>query len=186
MIALFRVVFRVRRIQAITFVVFFAYLALYLFSTRYLTFSLREWLAGRLIPSFVADGWQDILFRARAPFLFEPIGIVNLGPLRLFLSIPNLLIGLALAALVALNVAVSYYQFRSLGLRGTKGFASLAGTIPAVLSGTACCVPTLILVLGLQFTATLAALWSWFVPVSFMLLIASIFWSLQRISRRVR
>lgn len=186
MISLFCIISRERRIQVIAFIVFLTYLALYLFAARYLTFSLKEWLGGRLVHSFVVEGWSHLLFRARAPFLFEPIGIVNLGPFRLFLSIPNILIGAILAALVALNSAVSYYSFRALGLRGAKGFASLLGTIPAILSGAACCAPTLILVLGLQLTATLAAFWSWFVPLSFVLLVGSLAWSLRRIAHGQR
>ena len=60
---------------------------------------------------------------------------------------------------------------------------SLIGTIPAIIGGAACCVPTLILVIGLQLTATLAAVWSYFVPLSAILLILSLWWSLRRIQK---
>jgi hypothetical protein len=49
--------------------------------------------------------------------------------------------------LVGLNAAV-----RTLALRGGRGFASLVGTIPALVGGAACCVPTLILMIGLQMS----------------------------------
>jgi hypothetical protein len=104
------------------------------------------------------------------------------GPLAMFLSIPNLAIALALGLLVGANVAASYYSFHALGMRGVRGIHALAGTIPALISGTACCVPTLILVIGLQLTVTLAAVWSWLVPASALLLVVSLWWSLHRMA----
>ncbi len=128
--------------------------------------------------------WPELIFRQRSAFLFESIGIIYIGPIRLFLSIGNFLIAFVLGLLVGANITVSYYSFRSLSLRGTKGFISLLGTIPAIVSGAACCVPTLILVIGLQLTATLAAIWSFFVPLSALLLFVSLWWSLRRIQKR--
>jgi len=59
---------------------------------------------------------------------------------------------------------------------------ALIGTIPALISGAACCVPTLILVIGLQLTATLATVWSLLVPIGAALLLASLWWSLHRMT----
>jgi hypothetical protein len=130
------------------------------------------------------SNWTELIFRQRSPFLFESIGVIYLGPIKLFLSIGNFLIALILGVLVGANISVSYFSFRSLSLRGTKGFVSLIGTIPAIIGGAACCVPTLILVIGLQLTATLAAIWSYFVPLSAFLLLVSIWWSLRRTQKR--
>lgn len=161
-----------------------AYLALYLSAMSYLT------LAGPDADGYVAldiqPTWRELLFRHRGPFLFEPIGIARVGPLVVFLSIPNLLIGAALGALIGANLAVSYHAFRTLGLRGARGLHALIGTVPALLSGAACCVPTLILAIGLQFTASLAALWSVLVPLSALLLVASLLWSLHASASSVR
>ena len=129
----------------------------------------------------IASDWRDLLVRERAPFLYEPIGVVALGPnLRLYLAVPNIAIALFLGALVGLNAAVSYHSFRALAFRGARGFVSLLGTIPALIGGAACCVPTLILVIGLQMSATLIAVWSFFVPASAVLLIGALWWSLVR------
>lgn len=129
----------------------------------------------------LSSDWRALLFRERAPFLYEPIGVVAPGPhLRLYLAVPNIAIALLLGALVGLNAAVSYHSFRALAFRGARGFVSLLGTIPALISGAACCVPTLILVIGLQMSATLIAVWPFFIPASAALLIAVLWWSLAR------
>lgn len=81
---------------------------------------------------------------------------------------------MVLGVLVAANIAVSYYGFRAFGMRGVRGMHALVGTLPARISGATCCVPTLILVIGLQLTATLAAIWSLLVPISAVLLALSL------------
>jgi hypothetical protein len=85
---------------------------------------------------------------------------------------------------VGLNVAASYYGFHATGMRGLGGVHALIGTLPALISGAACCVPTLILVIGLQMSAALVAAWSWLVPVSAVLLGISLWWSLHRVSAK--
>lgn len=130
----------------------------------------------------VSSEWRALLFRERAPFLYEPIGVLALGPaLRLYLAVPNLVIALLLGALVGLNAAVSYHAFRASALPGARGIVSLlGGAVPSLIGGAACCVPTLVLVLGLQTSATLIALWPLFIPASALLLAATLWWSLAR------
>ena len=129
-----------------------------------------------LLPS-----WRILLFRERAPFLFEPIGAFYIGNVKIFLSIPNIFLATVLGLLVALNLALSYYSLRFLQLRGVRGFTSLLSTIPAILSGMACCTPTIILLIGLQVTATIITVWSFLVPLSILLLFISLWRSLHKI-----
>ncbi|MGH8189717.1 MAG: hypothetical protein ACREUC_24385 [Steroidobacteraceae bacterium] len=133
-----------------------------------------------LVALNIVPDWRSLAFRSRGPFLFEPIGVLEVAPLVVFLSVPNLVIAIVLGVLVGANVAASYYGFHALGMRGLRGAHALIGTIPALISGAACCVPTLILVIGLQLTATVAAVWSWLVPISAVLLLGSLWWSLHR------
>lgn len=161
--------------------VFVAFLSVYLASTQFLIWAPRAAGSDQVLVVEIADHWRSLLARQRAPFLFEPIGTISLGRLTLFVSLPNLILGSLLGALVASNLAVSYYRFRSLSLRGAQGISTLLGTLPALLSGAVCCVPTLILVVGLQLTATFIAVWSFFVPVSFVLLVVSLWWSLRHL-----
>jgi hypothetical protein len=167
------------RYSRTAWIVFFAYLLLYLVVTGFVVFS-----AGGEHLVFginIASNWQDNIFRMRAPFLFESIGVVYLTEyVAVFLSIPNLILASILSTIVSWNIAVSYYIFRMVGWKGKSGVVSLVGTIPALLGGAVCCVPTLIIVIGLQFTATLATVWAWFVPLSFVLLVASLMWALKQ------
>jgi hypothetical protein len=155
-----------------------AYIVLYLAAMEYLVFAPGE---TRGLALDILPDWRSLAFRQRAPFLFEPVGVLHLAPLMVFLSLPNLAIALGLGTLVGANIAVSYYGFRALGMHGLRGVHALLGTIPALVSGAACCVPTLILVIGLQLTATVVTVWSWLVPLSAVLLVASLWWSLSRV-----
>ena len=168
-----------RRYRLTALVACFAYAALYLAAAQLLV-----WQGGAEFSTTLSTDWQSLLFRKRAPFLYEPVGVVALGPLQLYLAGPNILIALFLGILVGLNAAVSYHGFRALSFQGVRGLASLLGTIPALIGGAACCVPTLILVIGLQMSATLIAMWPLFVPASVMLLIAALWWSLARDARQ--
>jgi hypothetical protein len=154
------------------------YVVLYLAAMQYLIVSPGE--PQSLLALNVVPDWRSLAFRQRGPFLFEPIGVLEVAPLVVFLSIPNLVIALVLGLLVGANVAASYYGFHALGMRGLHGVHALIGTIPALVSGAACCVPTLILVIGLQLTATVATVWSWLVPISALLLLGGLWWSLHR------
>lgn len=153
------------------------YSVLYLSATELLT-----WIGwGQVIDISISSQWADLILRQRATFLFEAIGTFTVGPIQLFLSIPNIILSLFLGVLVGLNIMVVIYQFQKLGLRGLQGIGMLIGTIPAILSGAACCVPTIILVIGLQMTATLATIWSFLIPLSVILLLVSLWWSLRKI-----
>lgn len=160
-----------------------ALLALVAYAILYLAAAqLLVWQSDAGGPAITVSGeWRALLFRQRAPFLYEPIGVVALGAgPALYLAVPNLAIALVLGLLVGLNAAVSYHGLRALALRGTRGLVSLLGTLPALIGGAACCVPTLVLVIGLQMSATLVAVWPLFVPASALLLAATLWWSLAR------
>ena len=167
-----------RRFLVAALVSLVAYVVLYLAAMQYLIVSPGE--TESLVAVSVVPDWRNLAFRSRGSFLFEPIGVLEIAPLVIFLSIPNLGIAIVLGLLVGANVAASYYGFHALGMRGVRGMHALIGTIPALISGAACCVPTLILVIGLQLTATVAAVWSWLVPISALLLALSLWWSLHR------
>lgn len=165
-----------RRFLIAALIALAGYIVLYLAAMQYLIIA----PAGSLLSLELTPDWRSLAFRQRGPFLFEPIGVLHLAPLAIFLSVPNLAIALGLGLLLGANVAASYYGFRELGMRGLRGVHALIGTIPALISGAACCVPTLILVIGLQLTATVATVWAWLVPISALLLVISLWWSLRR------
>ena len=108
-------------------------------------------------------------------FRFEAIALLQIGGVTYLFSPLNLAVGSTLAALVAANAGVSYLalvQPRACGLEATSGaFASL----PALLSGAACCGPTILLVIGVQASATIITGFQLLVPVAVVLLVASLF-----------
>lgn len=180
-----RAVFAERRFRVTWWVTFLLYLFIYLLVTQFIAFS-GPAQGNPALAVDIGPNWMENIFRTRAPFLYESVGKVHLTPyVTVFLSIPNLVLGAILSVLVALNISISYFTFKRLGLSGRKGAVTLIGTIPALLGGAACCVPTLIVVLGLQFTATLSALWSWFVPLSLILLFVSLWWVLKQAEKRL-
>jgi len=184
-IALLLSILSQRRIFIVFLLILIAYILLYLSATQQLIFTARMGPADSFFALKILPNWPELIFKSRSPFLFEPIGALYLGHnLKLLLPPPNLLIAGILGTLVAANLATSYYSFRNLGLRGVRGFGALAGTIPAVLSGATCCAPTIVLVIGLQLTSTLATVWSLFVPISFVLLLLALLWSLRKIEAK--
>lgn len=170
-----------RRFRIIALVTLLAYAVLYLYGLGYLVAAPG---AGESIVALnLVPDWTTLMFRQRSAYLFEPVGTLQVGPLVLFLSPPNLALALVLGTLVAANVAVSAYAFQTIGFSGARSAPTLFATLPALLSGAACCAPTAIVALGLQFTATLATFWSLLVPASAVLLVVSLAWSLHGLAR---
>jgi len=119
----------------------------------------------------------DDLSRAVASlgfFRYGAVAVVSAGPLTYLFSPLNAATAIALAALVGANLALTYLglvQPRACGLESSTGV--LAG-VPALLSGAACCGPTILLVVGVQASATLVTAFQYLVPVAAALLVASL------------
>ena len=108
------------------------------------------------------------------PASFEAVAFVDLEPFRLLFSPLNTLLGLGLAALVGINLALSYLaitQPRSCGIGAGSG---LLASIPALLSGSACCAPVVLIVLGIQASGLLLTAMTWLLPIGIVLLIGSL------------
>lgn len=161
---------RARRIAAIAAGA--AWLPLYLFVIGDLSIDAR---AGWRVVT--AASWSDLWLRARGPFQFEPVVMLEAGLAVILLSPLNLLIGGLLGALLALNV------HGILALRELPAQCRVPGThsgwlapVPALLAGGACCAPAILLLIGIPGLGAFAGLFGWLVPLSFALLIASRWW----------
>jgi hypothetical protein len=111
---------------------------------------------------------------ALGTFSYEPVAVVAVGPLTYLFSL-NSVIGLVLAALVGLNLAVTYIVWRqpaACGI-GSRSAGALAG-IPALLSGTACCGPVLLIALGVQASGLLLTTFEYLLPIAAGLLLVSL------------
>jgi len=108
------------------------------------------------------------------PFQYEPIGVFDLWVGTWVFSPVNAAVGLLVAALVGLNLALSYLavtQPRSCGLAAGSG---LVAAVPALLASSACCGPVIFLVIGVQAGAALATTVAWLLPVGAVLLVLSL------------
>lgn len=155
-----------------------AYLVVYLLAIQNLVLarSLRTDL-----PSFeLLPGWVTRLAEPIAPFYFEPVAALYLSAnLTLLISPLNLLMGFVLGGLVALNLGIAVDVFRHARACRRRAVGGLLGSLPGFLTGFACCVPTVAVVLGAQFTLALIALRSWFFPVAVVAMTASLVWNLR-------
>lgn len=146
------------------------YLAVYLWGLNYLGPN----AGGTTL--FVVD---DPLARATervAPYQYEPVALVAVGPVELLFSPVNTLLGAGLGVLVGANLALSWVAYRGPEACGLSPGASTAAGIPALLSGFACCGPTILLVVGVQASASIIGVFQWLVPVSVAALVATLFW----------
>ncbi len=97
----------------------------------------------------------DNVFRAKAPYLFEPVLAIRAnGHLTLFLSPVNLALGAAVAGLAAANVALGMQETQRAACR-RSAIGPLVGVLPTLGIGFACCAPTLLVALGTGMGAAL-------------------------------
>jgi len=146
------------------------YLLLYLVGLGHL--GLGPWGVGL---SVVADPLTRAL-QLRGPFQWEPVALVVAGPVELLVAPLNVALGSLLALLVGLNLAVSVVAYRGpTACRLGPGAGAAAG-LPGILSGFACCGPTVLIVLGLQASATVLTLFQWLLPLTVLALVGTLLW----------
>lgn len=138
---------------------------------------------GHLNPGDGEVGWlvvDDPLSRAlqsTGTLSWEPVARVEAEVVTLLVSPMNVLLGLGLAALVGLNLAVTYLAWRRPTACGlARSSSGVLAAIPALFSGAACCGPVLLVVLGIQASGVLLTAFSALVPLAAVLLLASLLW----------
>lgn len=122
-----------------------------------------------------------VLTRQVAPFQYEPVALVTLGPIEYLFAPVNAAIGLGLATLVGVTLAVSVVAWRGPSACRIGAGAGAAAGIPGLLSGFACCGPTLLLVIGVQASAGLLAVMQWFLPLAVLGLLTTLLWVGSRV-----
>ena len=152
------------------------YLSAYLFALGDLV--LRRGVGTGLV---VARDPVSAAFRRVGPAAFEAVALVDLYHVRYLFSPGNVLVGGALAALVGANLALTYLALAQPKACGPSASAGLAAAVPALLSGTACCGPVVLLLFGVQASGLLLTAFAWLVPVGGVLLVAT----LVLVARRV-
>lgn len=167
-----------------------AFMLLYLYSVGNIVIAAGEDLAfGREIPAVaVVPDWVSKMWKPIAPFVWEPIAALYLTrSVVVFLAVPNMLLALLLGTLVALNMTIAIARAR-LMVTLKKGRGLMRGflaSLPALLTGFTCCVPTIILALGslaAAFSIAAITIAPYFLPVAAIALMANLFWGLRQLS----
>jgi hypothetical protein len=123
--------------------------------------------------------WHRMFDRTGA-LTFEPIVQVRIPGLTLLLSPVNLLVGTLVALLAGLNLTVTYLAFRQPAACRFNRATGMLASLPALLAGSACCAPAVVLILGLQASSLLITAFQTLIPVSVMLLLLSLVLILRR------
>ena len=146
-----------------------AYLLVYLYALGHLAPGL-----GGFGMTVVQDPLSKLLRPELGPLQFTTIAQVRVGPITYLFSL-NTILGLGLSILVGLNFALTYMAWRqpkACGL-GESSTAFLA-TIPALLSGTACCGPVILIVVGIQASGVLLTGFQFLLPIAVLMLLGSL------------
>lgn len=124
----------------------------------------------------------DGLWRERAPYNYEPMLLVEpFDGFALFIALPNYLLAALLGLLLGFNISTlvySYQRAKACGLGHSLG--GVLASVPAFLTGFACCTPTVIILLGAAFAASFVALLQWFMPAALGALGLALVWNLTR------
>lgn len=129
-------------------------------------------LGGRGVELLVAD-WTRV-FDRRSAFTFEPVARLTLPGVTILVSPLNVLIGIVVALLAGLNLAVTWLSFRQPRACDFNRSTGILASVPALLAGGACCAPAVILVLGLQLSSLMVATFQVLIPLSVILLLVTL------------
>ncbi|WP_144926500.1 hypothetical protein [Halorubrum salsamenti] len=164
---------------AVVVAVTIGYLLAYLWATGDL--SLRTGIDPGVL---VIDDPLARLFVRTGPTSFGAIATVDTGVIRLLLSPVNVAIGTAVAGLVGINLGVTYLAIRRPEACGIGAGSGPLASVPALLSGTVCCGPVVLLAVGVQATAVVLTAFVWLLPVGIALLLASLVYVATKVDPR--
>lgn len=120
------------------------------------------------------------MFERTGALTFEPIAQLTVPGMTILISPINVGIGLVLAVLAALNLTVTYLAFRQPRACRFNRSTGIVASLPALLAGSACCAPTIFLILGLQVSSMFITVFQVLIPVSVLLLIMTLALILRR------
>ena len=112
----------------------------------------------------------------RSTFVFEGLAMVEAGWWIVLISPLNLILAVALGTLLALNVHGVIALWQSPASCTLSTASSATGALPALLAGSACCAPSLLLLLGIPALGMFAAFFGYLIPLSLLGLLASRIW----------
>lgn len=114
------------------------------------------------------------MFERSGAVTFEPIARLTAPGLTILLSPLNMLIGVVLAGLAGLNLAVTWMAFRQPKACRFNRSTGILASLPALLAGSACCAPAIVLILGLQISSLFVTVFQVLIPISAALLLLTL------------
>ncbi len=153
---------------AVATVVTIGYLVAFLWAVGDL--AVRPDVAAGLI---VVDDPLGRMFDRTGPASFEAVAMVDTGVVRILVSPVNVAIGLLLAGLVGVNLGLTYLAVVQPAACGIGTGSGLLASFPALLSGTICCGPVVLIALGIQASGLMLTMFAWLLPVGIGLLVVS-------------
>ncbi len=162
------------------------YFLLYLYSLGHLVVD-RNVVAPGDTPGFViVSDWTTKSFERVGGFAYEPVAALYVARgVTLFIAPLNLFIGAILATLIALNVATTAYALTVARSCRRLSWTGLLGSLPGLLTGFACCVPTVAFVLGANLALALISVQIFLLPLSLASLVLGLGWTLQRVRKEL-
>lgn len=122
---------------------------------------------------FLSTEWSRMFDRTGA-VTFEPIAQLTLPGLTILISPLNMAIGLAVAVLAGLNLALTYLAFKQPKVCRFNRSTGILASVPALLAGGACCAPAIILILGLQLSSLMVTVFQVLIPASVVALLVTL------------
>lgn len=162
-------VFRRRDSLALAAGIALGYLVVFLWAAQDL--SLRTDASPNLV---VVRDPLGLLFQRTGPASFEAIALLDTGVVRVLISPGNIAIGLSIAILVGVSFGLTYLavmQPKACGIGGGSGFVA---SVPALLSGSVCCGPVVLIALGIQASGLLLTAFFWLLPLGILALLGSV------------
>ncbi|WP_207592821.1 hypothetical protein [Halomontanus rarus] len=139
------------------------------------------WIVGDLsirpaVPAnvLIVDDPVARMFDRTGPASFEAIALLDTGFVRVLVSPVNVAIGLLVAVLVAVNLALTYLAVVQPAACGIGAGSGLLASLPALFSGTVCCGPVILIAFGIQASALLLTLFAWLLPIGIAMLLVSL------------
>jgi hypothetical protein len=145
------------------------YLLIYLYALGHLAPGI-----GGVSLTVVSDPLAKFFQPELGPLSFTPVARVSAGPVTYLFSL-NTVLGLGIAGLVGLNLGLTYVAWRQPAACGIGSSSTgFLASIPAVLSGTACCGPVVLIILGIQASGIVVTAFQFLLPVAIVLLLLSL------------
>jgi hypothetical protein len=167
-----RAILAMRRYRRFAIAVAAGYLALFLLA-------LGDISAGGHGFAALTTEWTRMFERTGA-LTFEPVAQLTVPGATILISPVNVAIGVVLAVLAALNLMVTYLAFRQPRACRFNRSTGIVASMPALLAGSACCAPTVVLILGLQVSSLFITVFQVLIPVSMALLLVTLALILRR------